>query len=67
MLEGEAESLRNVNHSLNSKLTSLTDDKESIENVLRTVQFEKSELEVRYEELEKENQLMREEVCTDYE
>jgi hypothetical protein len=56
------EALRNVNHNLNAQLTSLIDEKDAADNAFRTAQFEKCELEVKYEELEKHNQELVEQV-----
>lgn len=56
------ESLRGVNRSLRTQLTSTVEAKESAENVIRTLEFEKSELQIEYEELEKFNRELKEEV-----
>jgi len=62
ILESEMEALRGANHKLTTQLTSTIEAKESAENVIRTMEFEKSELQIKYEELEKHNRELTEQV-----
>lgn len=56
------ESLYTERNSLQSRYAILSDEKDSFENVLRTVQFEKAEMDVKIDEQEKLIRELREEV-----
>ena len=60
--ERDIETLRTENTSLKYRLNQYVSDKDSAEKVVQHLQFEKAEKELRVEELERENRILKEEV-----